>query len=107
MFHPYKAIQDLTALALREFWTAVAPRNQGTDTAPCTGHASRNHACNVLVCGPGTLRNDGIRITGIDDTPKSDCAHRMQRAILPSMLSPSRCWAWIDRDHTQSLRLRA
>lgn len=51
----------------------------------------------------GTLRNDGIRITGIDDTPKSDWAQGMQRAILPPMLPPSGCRTWIDRDHTQIL----
>lgn len=77
MLHPYKATQGLTVLALREFWTVVAQGNKGRTRR----HASRNNACNVLVCGPGTLRNDGIRIIGIDDTPKSDCAHGIQRVI--------------------------
>lgn len=72
MSHPYKATQDLTALALREFWAVVAHGNKGRTRR----HASRNHVCNVTICGPGT-RNDGIRIAGIGDTPKSDCDQGM------------------------------
>lgn len=86
MLHPYKATQDLTALALREFWTVVAQGDKGRTHGAM--HRETMLATYVLVCGPGTLRNHGIRITGIDDTPKSDCAHGMQRAILPPMLPP-------------------
>lgn len=103
MLHPYKATQDLTVLALREFWAVVADGNKGRTRR----HASGNHVCNSIICGPGRIVMTVFAQLAYailrSPTALMGCNGRSYSPCIP----PSGCQAWIDRDHTQSLRLRA